>query len=133
MNKKLYKSLDDRVLAGVCGGLAKYFDIDSTIVRVLWILGFFAGGLGIVAYIICAVIIPQESFSEYNKNKSKSIYEYNKETHSKNKVLLGIILISIGVFSLIDEYLYWIDIERLWPIIFIIIGIYIIVKKQGDV
>lgn len=133
MNKKLYKSLDDRVLAGVCGGLAKYFDIDSTIVRVLWILGFFAGGLGIVAYIICTVIIPQESFSEYNMNKSKSIYEYNKETHSKNKVLLGIILISIGVFSLIDEYLYWVDIERLWPIIFIIIGIYIIVKKQGDV
>ncbi|CAH2214415.1 PspC domain-containing protein [Tepidibacter aestuarii] len=135
MNKKVYRSLDDRVLAGVCGGLAKYFDIDSTIVRVLWILGFFAGGLGIFAYIICAVIIPQESFCEYNMNKQKydeGISRYDKERSRKNKVLLGIILILLGLFSLIDEYLYWVRIEKLWPIIFIVIGICIIVKKQGD-
>lgn len=135
MDKKVYRSIDDKVLAGVCGGLANYFDIDSTIVRVLWILGFFAGGLGILAYIICAIIIPQESFAEYNMNKSKydeAMPRYDKDKSSKNKVVLGSILVIIGVFSLIDEYLYWINIEKLWPLIFIVIGIYIIVKKQGD-
>lgn len=135
MDKKVYRSIDDKVLAGVCGGLAKYFDIDATIVRVLWILGFFAGGLGILAYIICAVIIPQESFTEYNMNKSnydQAVPRYDKDKSNKNKVVLGSILIIIGVFSFIDEYLYWINIEKLWPIIFIVIGIYIIVKKQGD-
>ncbi|WFD11275.1 PspC domain-containing protein [Tepidibacter hydrothermalis] len=135
MDKKVYRSIDDKVLAGVCGGLAKYFDIDSTIIRVLWILGFFAGGLGILAYIICAVIIPQESFVEYNMNKStynEAMPRYDEDRSKKNKVVLGSILVIIGVFSLIDEYLYWMDIEKLWPIIFIVIGIYIIVKKQGD-
>ncbi|MEJ8554571.1 PspC domain-containing protein [Tepidibacter sp. Z1-5] len=135
MDKKVYRSLDDKVLTGVCGGLAKYFDIDSTIVRVLWILAFFAGGLGIFAYIICAVIIPQETFSEYNINKHKyeeGVSRYDTDKSRKNKIVFGSILILIGVFSLIDEYLYWIKIEKLWPIIFIVIGIYIIVKKQGD-
>ncbi len=56
--KKLYRSTRDRKITGVCGGLAQYFNVDSTLVRVLFILfGFFAGG-GLLAYIIMALIIP---------------------------------------------------------------------------
>lgn len=59
--KKLYRSKRDRVIAGVCGGLGEYFDIDPTIVRLLWvfftIFGIFPG---IIAYIIAWVIIPEE-------------------------------------------------------------------------
>lgn len=58
--KKLYKSESDRKLAGVCGGIAEYFNIDSTLVRLLWAIFFFLGGSGLLAYIICAVIIPDE-------------------------------------------------------------------------
>ncbi|MBQ9553029.1 MAG: PspC domain-containing protein [Clostridia bacterium] len=58
--KKLYKSQTDRKLAGVCGGLAEYFNIDSTLVRLLWVLLFFMFGTGLLAYLICAIVIPDE-------------------------------------------------------------------------
>ena len=59
MNKKLYRSDRDKKLCGVCGGLAEYFGIDSTLVRLGWALITIAGGAGIVAYIVCAIIIPE--------------------------------------------------------------------------
>ena len=58
MEKKLRKSGTDKKLCGVCGGLAEYFNIDPTLVRLLWVLFSLAGGAGILAYIIAAVIMP---------------------------------------------------------------------------
>lgn len=58
--KKLYKSATDKKLCGVCGGIGKYFDIDATIVRLIWVLVTACGGAGLVAYIICAIIMPDE-------------------------------------------------------------------------
>ena len=59
MEKKLYRSTTDKKIAGVCGGLAKYLNIDPTVIRVIWAL-IALGGAGILAYIICALIIPEE-------------------------------------------------------------------------
>ncbi|MBQ6021109.1 MAG: PspC domain-containing protein [Clostridia bacterium] len=56
--KKLYKSETDKKLAGVCGGIAEYFNIDSTIVRLIWGLTVLCAGTGVLAYIICAIIMP---------------------------------------------------------------------------
>jgi phage shock protein C len=61
MDKKLYRSDTDRKIAGVCGGIAEYFDIDSTLVRLGWILFMFAGGSGILAYIIAWLIMPDKN------------------------------------------------------------------------
>lgn len=58
MDKKLYRSQTDKMIAGVCGGIAEYFGIDSTLVRLGWILFTFAGGSGILAYIIAWIIMP---------------------------------------------------------------------------
>ena len=56
--KKLHKSQTDKKLCGVCGGIAEYFNIDPTLVRLLWILFSIAGGAGLLAYIIAAIIMP---------------------------------------------------------------------------
>ena len=64
MEKKLYRSITDRKIAGVCGGLAKYFGFDSTMVRLALALLVIFGGVGILAYIICALIIPEEPFND---------------------------------------------------------------------
>ncbi len=61
MQKKLYRSRTDRKIWGVCGGLAKYFDIDPTIVRVIALASILVGTLGIWIYIIMAIIVPLES------------------------------------------------------------------------
>ena len=60
MSKRLYKSRDNRMLSGVCGGIAEYFDIDPTLVRLGWVLFCALGGSGILVYIIAAVIMPEQ-------------------------------------------------------------------------
>ena len=60
--KKLYKSSTDKKLAGVCGGIAEYFNIDSTLVRLGWVVFSLLGGSGLVAYIIAAIIMPDRPY-----------------------------------------------------------------------
>ncbi|MBI4130031.1 PspC domain-containing protein [Candidatus Roizmanbacteria bacterium] len=59
--KHLYRSEKDRMIAGVCGGLAIYFNMDASLVRVLWILITLLGGSGILIYIILWIVLPTES------------------------------------------------------------------------
>lgn len=59
MNRKLHRSSTNRVIAGVCGGIGEYFDIDPTIVRFAWVLFSLAGGSGLLLYIIAALIMPE--------------------------------------------------------------------------
>ena len=61
--KKLYKSINDRKLFGVCGGIAEYFNIDSTIVRLLWVFAVAFWGTGILAYIICAIVMQNPPYN----------------------------------------------------------------------
>lgn len=60
MAKKLYRSKKDRKIAGVCGGLGEYFDIDPTIIRLIWLAMLFAVGSGVLAYIIGWIIVPEK-------------------------------------------------------------------------
>jgi len=60
--KKLYRSLSDRKLAGICGGLGDYLEVDSTLVRVAWVLlSFLSGGIGVLAYLVLIFVVPNEN------------------------------------------------------------------------
>ena len=59
MEKRLYKSNQNKMIDGVCGGIAEYFGVDPTVVRLIWALFSLMGGCGILAYIIAAIIIPR--------------------------------------------------------------------------
>lgn len=60
VTKKLYRSATEKKISGVCGGIAEYFDVDATIIRLLWVLASCMTGvlLGLLAYIACVFIIP---------------------------------------------------------------------------
>ena len=60
MEKKLYRSKTDRKFLGVCGGLAEYFGIDATVLRLILVLAVIFAGVGIIAYLVAALIIPEE-------------------------------------------------------------------------
>ncbi len=60
MYKKLYRKREGRKLLGVCAGMADYLNVDPTIIRVIWVVLSITGGLGLLAYLICAFIIPEE-------------------------------------------------------------------------
>jgi len=157
MNKKLYRSRKDYMIAGVCGGIAEYFDIDSTLVRLLTVLVVFLGGAGVVAYIIAWIVIPKnpdqvfdetfeerENIKEKFKNGAKNVIEEVKEhfeskepspKSEKNKrVLGGIIVIVIGSIFLLNGFFPWVGWGRLWPLILIAVGITIMIRafKKRD-
>ena len=90
--KKLYRSRDDRVLAGVCGGIAKYLGVDSTIIRILTFLLIVPGGLSIWAYIALAIIIPNEpygriedSYAEKYSDPFKDNYDNYRDEYERQK------------------------------------------------
>lgn len=58
--RKLYKSSTDKKLCGVCGGIANYMDLDPTIMRIIWLFLCLVGGGGVILYLICALIMPNE-------------------------------------------------------------------------
>lgn len=58
--KKLYRSVNNRMVCGVCGGIGEYFNVDPTLIRLVWVLASFIGLSGLVVYIIAAIIIPED-------------------------------------------------------------------------
>ena len=58
--KKLFRARDNRMVCGVCGGIGNYFNVDPTLIRLVWVLASFFGGSGLLVYIIAAIIIPEE-------------------------------------------------------------------------
>lgn len=82
MKKKLYRSKKDSMIAGVCGGIAEYFDVDTTLVRLLTVLFVLLGGAGVAVYIIAWIIIPKnpEQFSDD---------KFDKREESKKKIKKG--------------------------------------------
>ena len=86
MSKKLYRSETDRMLGGVCGGLAEHFGIDSTLIRLIFVLIIVYGGSGLILYIILWIVIPTESaVNGVNKDKTKEEKKGLKKIKSDSK------------------------------------------------
>ena len=150
MKNKLYRSTKNCVIGGVCGGIAEYFDIDPTLVRLLAILIFFLGGSGIVAYIIGWIIIPQnpnlssgdnlEDKGKIKKEEDKAVKkaeenlseERSKGDSKRNRdILLGVILIIAGLIfmgSTFFPWITWIAWGTFWPVIIIVVGLVIMIR-----
>jgi len=65
MSRRLYKIERGRKIFGVCGGLAEYFNIDVSLVRIAWVLLVLCGGTGVLLYLVCAIVLPNKSDVEY--------------------------------------------------------------------
>ena len=59
MEKRLYRSRENIMIGGVCGGVAEYLDVDPTLVRIIWVLSAFYGGIGVIAYLVCLIVVPE--------------------------------------------------------------------------
>ncbi len=158
MDKRLYRSRSDRMLWGVCGGLAKYFDMDPTIVRVLAVLLIFANGLGILAYIIMAIVVPlegskvataKETMKENVEDMKETASELGREVrstfveeevkseavdkvHHRRRNILGIIIIVLGILFLLGsfDFFWWFSWGNLWPLILVVVGLLIIFSTR---
>ena len=126
MNNKLYRSTDQKMLAGVCGGLAEYFNIDVTLVRLIWaIVSIPSFGVGLLIYIIAAIIVPQRPY-----NQKQEFVEFVDTSQpldkSKIMIILGAVLVIVGMVALIGglfPFLWKLLKNVFWPSLIIIIGI----------
>lgn len=147
MTKKLYRSRSQIMLGGVCGGLAEYFDVDVTIVRLLWVVAFFAGGAGFLAYLVAWVIIPQPPYGQDPEKKTESLdrdceevvsgthsdEELNHEAHEEKSLqeknrLIGLILVILGVYILAGRFFPRYLLMQYWPVILIVAGLFFLVR-----
>lgn len=131
MTKKLFRSKNDRVLAGVCAGLANHFNVDPVLIRVIFVAALLGGGFGLLAYLILWVVTPENP--EFNQpfQQSSSYTEdvdvKNQDNMSNNNrtgsTIAGVILILLGGLFLAEEFLPDFDFEKYWPLILIFVGI----------
>ena len=89
--RRLYRSQSDRVLGGVCGGIAEYFQVDSTLVRLVWIFFTLFGGSGILAYFLALLIIPDEIYRDHLEVFTKHDFIADR------KIGWGIFLVIVGL------------------------------------
>jgi phage shock protein C len=70
--KRLYRSRNNRMLFGVCGGLGEYLNVDPTVVRLIFVLAFLPGGPGLIAYLVLALLVPEEPLKETQSENIES-------------------------------------------------------------
>ena len=127
-SRKLQKSKTDKMLFGVGGGLAEYLEIDAVLVRVAIVVLCFAGGLGLIAYIALALVMPDapEGDAEAHSDEAPAATSSGdlSATTQRNRTIIGGILIAIGVIFLFEQlnFFGWLRWDVLWPLIIIGIG-----------
>ena len=131
MNRRLYRCRHDQRIAGVASGLAEYFDIDPTIVRVGWVLTFLMGGLGLVLYIVMAIIVPLEPEGDHAMDQTPLPVSHRHASRGTGRAatFFGALLILFGALALVDVFLpSWADGGRfLWPAFILGIGTILVV------
>jgi phage shock protein C len=139
--KRLFRSETNRVLAGVAGGLGEYFQIDPTIIRLIFVLLTVFGGGGVLVYIILWILIPGQNRINTNsedtikenaeelKNKAKNFAQEFKRMPSDNhpRNWFGFIIIVLGLLFLFDN-LGFLRFHLFWPVLLIALGLFLLFR-----
>ena len=130
--RRLWRSRKDRVIAGVCGGLGEYLKVDPVLVRIAAIVLVFAGGAGIVLYLVGWIAIPEEpepAAGEPAGGEPAAAAPTTERT--SGAVVLGFVFVLLGLLFLADElwpdFLSW---QYIWPIGLIAIGLAILLRGK---
>ncbi|GMQ59446.1 hypothetical protein AN1V17_38430 [Vallitalea sediminicola] len=135
MDKRIYRSRDNQMICGVCSGIGKYFNIDPTIVRILFLITLFTWGTGVAIYIICSIVIPIEPIKLdhdiYDYNIEEERHERHGFSNSNGRTIVGIILVIIGAASILEKIFNWFSFDLVWPIAIIGVGFLILTKDRN--
>ena len=152
MNRRLFRSSDDRLLAGVAGGLADLWDVDPSLVRIVWlILVPLTGGFALIAYVVMAFVVPEEedlpAASANVEDPAVPPQDWRSARQAARAarraargerfggtgtgtvgVLIGALLVVAGVYFLVREYIPDLDLNWLWPVALIALGIVVLLS-----
>lgn len=144
-NVKLYRSVSNRMIGGVGGGLGAYLNIDPIFIRLLFILLLFGTEFGFILYLLLWILIPEEgkdygfkddSFSDRIKSMGDEVQKAVTEPHPQAGLILGAGLIIIGGIIFLERlnfsWLRWMDFDILWPLILIVGGIVLLIRIRRE-
>ena len=138
MKEKLYRSRRQRVLAGVAGGIAQYFNIDPVLVRVLFVIITIMHGFGILLYIILWIVVPEEPFemaykvnpetadSSAQPQDSGEFFAQPVKSKETGRIIAGVVLIGIGLIFFADRIIPSFDLGDVLPIAMVLVGVALI-------
>jgi phage shock protein C len=145
MRERLYRSRGDRMLFGVAGGMARYFNLDPAIVRLVWVLLFLAGGAGILLYIVAAIVIPEEPAGYASAaaggegaagTQAGAGSADQRRDSGSGAIVLGLVLVLAGGWFLAQRYIPELDPQLVWPVVLIVLGLVLVVwalrRPRGD-
>jgi phage shock protein C len=138
-SKKLYRSKNNQMIAGVCAGLGDYFAIDPTVIRLIFVLATIFGGFGIPIYIVLWIILPEVESgkigSEETVKKNVTHMQARAEgiaaglragsNEGRTRFIFGLILIGLGIVFFLDNFGFY-RADIFWPLILVVIGIFIL-------
>jgi phage shock protein PspC (stress-responsive transcriptional regulator) len=127
--RRLERSRDDRVLAGVCGGLGEYFGVDAVLIRIAALVLLFAGGAGALLYLIGWIAMPEAP--ETRVGAATGEVPTHPPERTSGAVALGLLFVALGAFFLVDEiwsdFLAW---KYIWPIVLIAVGAAVLLRAR---
>jgi phage shock protein C len=118
----LRRSRDDRVIAGVCGGLGRYLQVDPVLLRIALVILTVSGGLGVLLYIVAVILIPEQQEGEDLGPAP--------EARGDLWMYVGVGLIALGSILLVDQLVPWFD-RIVGPLVLVAIGIGIVFRGSG--
>jgi len=140
VRERLYRSRSERMFLGVAGGLAEWFDLDPSFVRVAFVLVTLAGGAGVLIYIALAIIVPERpegvpvragvgatAAAETSGETGGEVPRTRRRDDGRGAVLFGAILIIAGAWFLLQQLIPALDLDRWWPAILIAVGLILLV------
>jgi len=131
MEKKLQRDTRNKVIGGVCAGLANYFGMDASLLRLLLALMILFAGSGFWLYIILWIVIPAGDPQVTRENGDAIMSDISEPTKiNKGSLVIGLILIGLGGLGLLHRFVPSFSWQMLWPIFLIVLGIILIIPKD---
>ena len=131
---RLYRSRTNKMIGGVAGGLAEYFNVDVILMRLLFVILFVAGGSGVLIYIILWIITPLEPYSRMEEKLNPDIKVENKNINTPDNnnrtFIIGVSLIVLGFIFLFNSLFPQFNFSQLWPLVLIVIGVMLIINES---
>jgi len=133
MNRRLYRCRHDKMLAGVAAGVAEFFDLDPSLVRILFLLSIFVGGVGFFLYVAMAIIVPLEPISADEAAEAAVVPEGHRHAPRGTgpwTTIVGVVLILFGTLAFVDRFLPAWDLEHfIVPAFAIGVGAYLVARS----